>query len=278
MTNETLTIALPKAAVWVRDAIRADRANAYGLDAPWVLPKLGGDLHRRDLMPPDFSDRAWHIAGGVITELPFPADPALCDGCTLSPDYWPKSWGGIKAFVGAIFHDRWYRHLEIFARAWGWKVERVRKLGDILFRNILRSMARRLPFWSRQRAYLATSLYYAGVRAFGGAAHAAYKRLEGSKAQAEPGGAAGPDAPDGGALPVFLAILCAFAAGGCSGCVALLAWENPDVVIDIPAHSYTNLVTGEHWSYEPHSQASGGGADETAPAGEAEPAGWAEGR
>ena len=34
MTNETLAIALPKAAVWVRDAIRADRANAYGLDAP----------------------------------------------------------------------------------------------------------------------------------------------------------------------------------------------------------------------------------------------------
>ena len=273
MPNETLTIALPRAAVWVRDAVRADRANAYGLDEPWTLPRLGGDLPRLDLMPPDFSDGAWHIAGGVVTELPFPADPALCDGCTLSPDYWPGSWGGIKAFVGAIFHDRWYRHLEIFARAWGWKVERVRKLGDIVFASILRSMARRLPFWSRQRAYLATSLYYAGVRAFGGAAHAAYKRFEGSKAQAEPAGAA---EPDGGALPVFLAILCAFAAGGCSGCVALLSWENPDVVIDIPAHSYTNLVTGEHWSYEPHSQASGGGADETAPAGATESAGTTE--
>ena len=67
----TLAIALPKAAVWVRDAVRADRANAYGLDAPWTLPHLGGELAKLDLMPPDYFDEAWHIQDGVITELPF---------------------------------------------------------------------------------------------------------------------------------------------------------------------------------------------------------------
>ena len=68
----SLAIALPKAAVWVRDAVKADRANAYGLDAPWTLPKLGGDLAKLGLVPPDYFDEGWHIQGGVITELPVP--------------------------------------------------------------------------------------------------------------------------------------------------------------------------------------------------------------
>lgn len=177
----TLTIALPRAAVWIRDAIRADRANAYGLDAPWTLPKLGGDLKRLDLMPPDYSGPAFHIAGGVITELPFAADPRECDGCTLAPDWWPKSWGGIRAYVGAIFHDRWYRAMEDMARAWGWEVSRVRKLGDVVFANILRSLAKTLHGWQRVKAEVACRVYYRSVRAFGGVGHAAYKRFEGSK-------------------------------------------------------------------------------------------------
>lgn len=263
--TEALTIALPRAAVWVRDAVRADRANAYGLDAPWTLPKLGGDLKRLDLMPPDYAGPGFHIAGGVITELPFPVSRALCDGCTLSPDYWPKSWGGLKAFVGALFHDRWYREMEDMARAWGWEVSRVRKLGDIVFANILRSMARGLPFWSRQRAYLATGLYYAGVRAFGGAAHAAYKRLEGPKVRKFEGSRA-----------LAIAVTGSLLLGGCAGCAIPNAWDDPDATVEIPAHSYSNLLTGATWSY-PIPQASGRGAEETAPAGASETAGTSEG-
>ena len=240
MTNETLTIALPRAAVWVREAVKADRANAYGLDAPWTLPRLGGDLREMDLMPPDYFDGAWHIQDGVLTELPFPVDPALCDGCTLSPDYWPKSWGGIKAYVGALFHDRWYLSIEQFARAWGWPESAVRKLGDIVFGNILRSLAKTLHGWERVKAEIACRTYYRSVRAFGGVGHAAYKRFEGSKV---------PGSKVPGSKVLALALAGSLALGGCAGCAIPNAWEDPDATIEIPAHSYSNLVTGETWSY-----------------------------
>lgn len=255
MTNETLAIALPKAAVWVRDAIRADRANAYGLDAPWTLPRLGGDLRELDLMPPDYFDGAWHIQDGVITELPFPCAWANCDGCTLSPDFWPRSWGGVKAYVGAIFHDRWYEWFERFARAWGWPEKKVRKLGDIVFANILHAFVKRLHGLSRLRGEIACRTYYRAVRCFGGVGHAAYKRF----APALVASAAG-----------------ALALGGCAGCAIPNAWDDPDATVEIPAHSYSNLLTGATWSY-PIPQASGRGADETAPAGASETAGTSEG-
>ena len=251
----TLVTTLPKAAVWVRDAIRADRANAYGLDAPWTLPRLGGDLAKLDLVPPDYFDGAWHIQDGVVTELPFPVDPANCDGCTLSPDFWPKSWGGLKAYVGALFHDRWYRWLEKFAAAWGWTVARVRRLGDIIFANILRSLKRRLRGLQRLKAEVACCTYYRSVRAFGGVAHAAYKRFT---------------------PPLALAVAGSLALGGCAGCAVPSAWDDPDADVQIPAHSYSNLLTGATWSY-PIPQASGRGADETAPAGATESAGTKEG-
>ncbi len=231
----SLAVALPKAAVWIRDAVRADRANAYGLDAPWTLPRLGGELRELDLMPPDYFDGAWHIRDGVVTELPFPVDRALCNGCTLAPDFWPKSWGGVKAYVGAIFHDRWYLWFEKFAKAWGWPEEKVRKLGDIVFANILHAFVKRLHGLSRLRGEIACRTYYRSVRAFGGVAHEAYKRL---------------------APPAAVAIAAgSLALGGCAGCAIPNAWEDPDAPVEIPAHSYSNLVTGETWSYEPHSQA-----------------------
>lgn len=253
MTSETialLKVALPKAAVWVRDAVKADRANAYGLDAPWTLPRLGGDLAKLDLVPPDYFDGAWHIQDGVVTELPFPVDPANCDGCTLSPDFWPKSWGGLKAYVGALFHDRWYRWLEKFAAAWGWTVARVRRLGDIIFANILRSLKRTLRGLQRVKAEISCRVYYRSVRAFGGVAHAAYKRFT---------------------PPLALAAAGSLALGGCAGCAIPNAWDDPDATVEIPAHSYSNLVTGETWSY-PIPAAAGSGAAENAPAGAPETA------
>ena len=263
--TETLTIALPRAAVWVRDAVRADRANAYGLDAPWTLPRLGGDLRKMDLMPPDYSDEGWHIQDGVVTELPFPVDPANCDGCTLSPDWWPRSWGEIRAYVAAIFHDRWYLWLEKFAAAWGWTVYRVRKLGDIVFANILRALKRGLRGWQRLKAELACRTYYRAVRCFGGVGHAAYKRFEGSKVRKFEGSKA-----------LAIAVTGSLLLGGCAGCAVPSAWDDPDATVEIPAHSYSNLVTGETWSY-PIPRASGGGAEQTAPAGATESAGRTEG-
>ena len=228
----SLAIALPKAAVWVRDAVKADRANAYGLDEAWTLPKLGGDLAKLGLVPPDYFDEGWHIQGGVITELPFPCAWANCDGCTLSPDFWPKSWGGLKAYVGALFHDRWYLSIEQFARAWGWPESKVRKLGDIIFGNILRSLAKTLHGWQRVKAEIGCRVYYRSVRAFGGVGHAAYRRFE---------------------APVAIALAGSLALGGCAGCAVPSAWDDPDATVEIPAHSYSNLVTGETWSYEPQS-------------------------
>ena len=235
-TKQALEVALPKVSAWVKGAVRRDRANAYGLDAPWVLPRLGGDLAKLDLMPPDYFGPGFAIADGVITELPFSPDPRECDGCTLAPDWWPRSWGGVRAYVGAIFHDRWYLSMEDMARAWGWTEEKVRKLGDIAFANILHAFVKRLHGLSRLRGEIACRTYYRSVRAFGGAGHAAYKRLEGART-------------------VAVAVAGSLLLGGCAGCSIPNAWEDPDAEVQIPAHSYSNLVTGETWSYEPHSQA-----------------------
>ena len=225
----SLVITLPRAAVWVRDAIKADRANAYGLDAPWTLPRLGGDLRTLDLIPPDYFDESWHIQGGVVTEMPFAVSRAACDGCTLSPDFWPRSWGGVKAYVAAIFHDRWYKWIERFARAWGWTKKRVRRLGDIIFANILRALVKTLRGLSRLRGELACRTYYRAVRAFGGEAHAAYRRC----------------------APLALVVAGSLALGGCAGCAVPTAWDDPDAEVEIPAHSYSNVVTGASWSYAP---------------------------
>jgi len=265
--TQTLTIALPKAAVWVRDAIRADRANAYGLDAPWTLPRLGGDLRTLDLIPPDYFDESWHIVDGVITEMPFAVSREACDGCTLSPDYWPRTWGGVKAYVGALFHDRWYKWMEKFAKAWGWTEEKVRKLGDVVFGNILRAFVKRLRGLSRVRGEIACRVYYGGVRAFGGAGRAAYKRFEGSKVRKFEGSKA-----------LAIAVTGSLLLGGCAGCAIPTAWDDPDAEIEIPAHSYSNLVTGASWSYTPIPQASGIGAyEQSDPAGATESAGLTEG-
>ena len=231
-TKRMLQVALPKAAVWVRDAVRADRANAYGLDAPWTLPRLGGDLKKLDLMPPDYFGPGFHIADGVVTELPFPVDPRECDGCTFSPDWWPRTWGGLRAYVAALFHDRWYRCMEAMAKAWGWSLWRVRKLGDIIFGSILHAFVKLLRGASRIRGEIACRTYYRSVRAFGGVGHAAYKRLEGART-------------------VALALAGSLALGGCAGCSIPNAWEDPDAEVAIPAHSYSNLLTGATWKYEP---------------------------
>lgn len=244
MTASAAIVAtLPKAVRAARSALRRDRSNAYALDEPWTLPPLGGDLPRLGLMPPDYEDEAWVIRAGTVTELPFALDPANCDGCTLAPDVFPRSFGGLRAYVGAIFHDRWYKWQERFAAAWGWARARVRRLGDIIFHSILRALARRLRGFRRAGALALCRVYYRGVRAFGGVAHDVMKDTTSS-----PGGGGGISPHSSTSLaPVALAGLLLFAAGCSGGCSPIpLAWEE-GAGIDVPAHSYTNTVTGEHF-------------------------------
>ena len=223
-TMPSAAAAFPKAialAHAARSAWRVDRANAYGLLEDWTLPRLGGDLPGLGLMPPDYESEAFSIRGGVITVKAFPLSGENCDGCTLSPD----TWGDLKTYLGALFHDRWYADMEGMARAWGWEEKKVRKLGDIVFASILRSLARPLPFFSRLRASFAVRLYYTGVRAFGGAAHAVM-----------------------GALALASALLLGGAVAGCAGgCAAPNAWEDPAAPFTLPSATHTNTVTGAHF-------------------------------
>lgn len=268
-TAASAAILLPKAAVWARGAIRRDRANAYALAEPWTLPPLGGDLPRLGLMPPaPFGDSRirvdlngpsgagfkWRSAPGlngrdaaclngpsaVITVLPWELDSRECDGCTLAPD----SWGDLRLYVAALFHDRWYLSMDAIAARWGWPVKRVRRLGDIVFATLIRSLATGLPWASRQRARLAAWLYYRGVRAFGGVAHDIMKDTS------SPGGGGGISPHSSTSLaPVALAGLLLFAAGCSGGCRLPNAWD--DTVgfyrIEEPAVAFTNTVTGEHF-------------------------------
>ena len=247
--SHAITSTLPKAVKAARAAYRRDRANAYALLEPWTLPPLGGDLPRLGLMPPaPYADSRIRVdfAGGrtvegsdgltvgpsdrwTITVLPFALSSRECDGCTCAPD----TWGGLKLYVGALFHDRWYLSMAAIAEAWGWPVDKARKLGDIVFATILRDQARGLSGLSRVRGALAVRLYYAGVRAFGGIAH----RL-------------------------LVALALAAALSGCAGgCNAPAAWGG-DTPADAPAHSFTNTLTGAH--FESISQRGGGGG-ETSP-------------
>ena len=129
-------------------AVRQDRANRYSLIKPWVLPKLTEYL-------PDYDGPLIYIRDSIITVLPYKGD--VNDGCTLAPD----RVGPWRTVIGACFHDPWYLELEAISAAWGWKVSRVRLLGDQIFFGILAIIA---PTW------LARTYFYT-VRAIGGVAH-----------------------------------------------------------------------------------------------------------
>ncbi len=280
-TAASAAILLPKAAVWARAGIRRDRANAYALLAPWTLPPLGGDLPRLGLMPPaPYADERIRVVFGTtedtehtegawrITVLPWELDSRECDGCTLAPD----SWGELKPYVGALFHDRWYLSLSTIAKAWGWPAARVRKLGDLVFATILRDLAeawaldlRSLPgCWFRRAAReirilyarAGIAIYYRGVRAFGGIAHAAMRK------PSSPGGGGG-ISPLLLSAPVALAGLLLFAAGCSGGCRLPNAWDDTVgfyTVVEVPAHSFTNTVTGAHFVTQ--SRGEGGDAED----------------
>ena len=246
MASETLAllkVALPKALRAVREDLRRDRGAAYGLAEPWVLPKLGGDLPKLGLFPPDFHDSRIFLADGFVTVLPFPCLAAECDGCTLAPD----TWGELKLWVGALFHDRWYLSMEAMAKAWGWPVEKVRKLGDIGCASVLRALARELRGASRWRGLFSSWLYYTSVRAFGGVAHAGYKRLQTTERTEHTDGGPSPRAAAPSVLAVCSVVLLSACVAGCAGCAAPEAFDDPAALTLPGGVAMTNSVTGEHF-------------------------------
>lgn len=89
----------------------------------------------------------------------------ICDGASLVPD----EVKGFSALVSSIVHDMLYAHLEEIANEWGWEAGDVRKLADDVFGNDLKA---RNKGWFGQ---LMSSIYYWGVRLFGGLYHNAKK-------------------------------------------------------------------------------------------------------
>jgi hypothetical protein len=192
MTRTELALAasvLKPAAEWVRCQIRRDRENRYSLLRDWTLPAVRCSYWpdavtgwQTPLFRISKLDRG--VVSITIKAYQSTEDDNICDGATLSPDRLP----GI--LPAALFHDPWYCRLpkdsakqyEILADALGVPRKRLRSFGDNLFYSI--AVAGGCPRW------LAWA-YHAGIRV-------GYPIVK----------------------PFLAAVLAAFLAVGCSGCVA----------------------------------------------------------
>lgn len=210
ITPATAVAATARAVTIIRRALEGDAQNAYGLVEDWTLPRLTPKW-----MVPDYTDEALHIESGVIRIRAYEVDRGRCDGATWAPD----TFGELRAFVGALYHDRWYSRMERMAAAWGWSVRRVRRYGDYIFGRILLAEAERLPSrWERFKARNYARLYLTGVRAFGGVAHAVMQAIG------------------------ITAAMCLLS--GCSGCSIPEMWEDGGESYQSPHWAYSNVVTG----------------------------------
>jgi len=153
----------------LRKAYKRDRANRYSLNTPWTLPRLAEEV-------PDYHGPRVTIEDSVPTIQPY----AGSDGCTLSPDRVGR-WILVEA---ALAHDALTEEQDLIAAAWGWEVARVRELADNMFYGLA---CARAPCWLAR-------IYWRGIRAFGGIAHAVCRV---------------------GTVCLIAALLCA----GCAGCV-----------------------------------------------------------
>jgi len=136
----------------LKKAWRKDRDHRYRLNQPWSLPRLVEPV-------PDYHGRYVTIEDSVITVQP----SDVCDGATLAPDKVGR-WLLIEA---ALAHDALYAELDSIAEAWGWSLSRVRKWADDVFYGIA---ILRAPHWLAR-------LYWRGIRAGGGIAHAVGRLL-----------------------------------------------------------------------------------------------------
>ena len=189
----TVIAALPKIIAYVK----TDLDKRYSLLEPWTIPLL-------EELPGVYDCAEFHAGGKEIIVHPYTStkDNAICDGNTLVPE----EILGIKTVIGALIHDPGYKHLEAFAKAMGWSVRKARKFWDTVYGNILLELARREPDPIKRKAGIAWAhTSYAGVRMFGGVAHAAYKL----------------------ALILIICTACAGANGGCMGKVVDDDFDTP---------------------------------------------------
>ena len=136
----------------LKKAWRKDRDHRYRLNQPWSLPRLVEPV-------PDYHGRYVTIEDSVITVQP----SDICDGATLAPDKVGR-WILVEA---ALAHDALYAELDAIAAAWGWPLSRVRKWADDVFYGVA---VMRAPHWLAR-------LYWRGIRAGGGIAHAVGRLL-----------------------------------------------------------------------------------------------------
>lgn len=134
----------------LRKAYKRDRANRYRINQPWSLPRLADPVL-------DYTGRYVSIRDNIITVQP----SEICDGATLSPDRVGR-WSLVEA---ALAHDALYAELDGIAAAWDWPRARVRRWADDVFYGIA---SHRAPHWLAR-------LYWRGIRATGGIAHAVGK-------------------------------------------------------------------------------------------------------
>lgn len=134
----------------LKKAYEKDRGNRYRLNAPWSLPRLVEPV-------PDYHGEHVTVEDSVITIQPYED----CDGCTLSPDRVGR-WILVEA---ALAHDAIYGEMDAIAAAWGWPVSRVRRWADDVFYGIA----------SARAPHVLARLYWRGIRACGGIAHAVGK-------------------------------------------------------------------------------------------------------
>lgn len=235
MDTATLAIALPKILKVVNTAIKKDRAQAYGLKEDWTLPALSRDrLAPLGLFPPDVATDAFDIVDGVVTVLAYPTSSENCDGCSLAPDELPKTFGGIKFLVGALFHDAWYRDLEVLTYFFrlaepaepglkaGWTTKKVRKLGDMIFAGVLNALVEQeLTGFQKWLGRQWVKVYYWAVRVFGGLYH-------------KPSQAFAPTAVRPAVRPavrvLVIALSLSVSVAGCGGCAAPQPFADPSAL------------------------------------------------
>jgi len=138
----------------------------FSLEAPW-------EIHLCEELPGVYACDEFTAQGKTLLFHPYKTTPAnvVCDGATLVPE----EILGEHTVIAAIAHDPLYHRMKPFAKAMRWTMRKTRKFFDKIYGALLLGLARRVVDPVKRKLLIANAyIQYAGVRAFGGIAHAAY--------------------------------------------------------------------------------------------------------
>lgn len=205
--EELMKKAFSAAISFVKKQIEKDQNNRYSLLAEWKLPTINCS---GICDPFSWEGEYFRITKVSETSISIIVKPyhssdehPICDGCSLSPDL----RGCIE---GAIFHDPWYIEMEQMSKETGISVDSMRKLGDVIFANIAKSI---------RGDGVISRVYYSAVRFFGGIYHSGKKH----------------------ALSIILAIAVSLVwCAGCSGCAIPEVFEDDFTDGNIPNYQKSN--------------------------------------